>query len=102
GRFVTALRQKPITATLSPFSSIEAVGRSWRQLEQRAACSFFQSWNWIGTWLSLLRQPAKLYLLEVVEGDKVIGLGLFGARRLARHGFVRSRALLLHETGSAE
>jgi len=43
-----------------------------------------------------------LYLLEVVDGDRVIGLAVFGARTLVRHGFVRSRALLLHETGSTE
>lgn len=74
----------------------------WRQLEQRSSCSFFQSWTWIGTWLSCLPGSVKLYLLEVVDTDRVIGLAVFGSRTLVRHGFVRSRALLLHETGSKE
>jgi predicted N-acyltransferase len=43
-----------------------------------------------------------LYVLEVVDGDRVIGLAVLGARTLVRHGFVRSRALLLHETGSKQ
>jgi len=44
----------------------------------------------------------ELHLLEIIDGDRVIGLAVFGARTLVRHGFVRSRALLLHETGSEE
>jgi len=44
----------------------------------------------------------ELYLLKVVDGDKLIGLAIFGARTLMRHRFVRSRTLLLYETGSKE
>jgi hypothetical protein len=43
-----------------------------------------------------------LYLLEVLDGHRVIGLAVFGARKLVRRRFVRSRALLLHETGAKE
>ena len=87
---------------MTPLTTIGPLGHKWRQLEQRSSCSFFQSWTWIGTWLSQLPKSVALYLLEVVDGDRVIGLAVFGARTLVRHGFVRSRALLLHETGSKE
>lgn len=96
------IEQQGIAASVTPLTTIGPLGLKWRQLEQRSSCSFFQSWTWIGTWLSHLPKSAELYLLEVVEGDRVIGLAVFGARMLARHGFVRSRALLLHETGSPE
>lgn len=87
---------------MAPLTTIGPLGLKWRQLEQRSSCSFFQSWTWIGTWLSQLPKSVELYLLEVVDGDRVIGLAVFGARTVVRHGFVRTRALLLHETGSKE
>jgi CelD/BcsL family acetyltransferase involved in cellulose biosynthesis len=79
-----------------------ALGDKWRELERRSSCSFFQSWTWVGTLLSCLPSSVELYLLDVVDGDRVIGLAVFGARTLVRRRFVRSRALLLHETGSKE
>ena len=91
-----------IAASVSRLTNIRPLGQRWRHLEERSSCSFFQSWTWIGTWLSFLPRSVELYLLEVVDGDRVIGLAVFGARTLVRHGFVRSRALLLHETGSKE
>lgn len=96
------IEQQGIAASVTPLTAIGPLGHKWRQLEQRSSCSFFQSWTWIGTWLSQLPKSAELYLLEVVDGDRVIGLAVLGARTLVRHGFVRSRALLLHETGSRE
>ena len=87
---------------VTPLTTLGSLGLKWRELEQRSSCSFFQSWTWIGTWLSQLPKSVALHLLEVVDGDRVIGLAVFGARTLVRHGFVRTRALLLHETGSEE
>ncbi|MDH5537681.1 MAG: GNAT family N-acetyltransferase [Betaproteobacteria bacterium] len=94
--------RRGIAARATPLTNIDLLGQKWRHLEQRSSCSFFQSWTWIGTWLSELPKSVELYLLEVADGDRLIGLAVFGARTLARHGFVRSRALLLHETGSEE
>ena len=96
------MERQGITASVTPLTAIGPLGHKWRQLEQRSSCSFFQSWTWIGTWLSQLPKSVALYLLEVVDGDRVIGLAVFGACTLVRHGFVRSRALLLHETGREE
>jgi len=94
--------QHRIAARVTPLTDIGPLEHKWRDLEQRSSCSFFQSWTWIGTWLTQLPKSVELYLLEVVDGDRTIGLAVFGARTLVRHGFVRSRALLLHETGSTE
>ena len=96
------VEKNEIAASVSPLTNIHQLEQRWRRLEERSSGSFFQSWTWIGTWLSLLPRSVELYLLEVVDGDRVIGLGVFGARTLVRHGFVRSRALLLHQTGRKE
>jgi CelD/BcsL family acetyltransferase involved in cellulose biosynthesis len=83
-------------------TATDPLGHKWRELEQRSSCSFFQSWTWVGTWLSCLPSAVELYLLEVVDGSRVVGLAVFGARTLVRRRFIRSRALLLHETGCSE
>jgi CelD/BcsL family acetyltransferase involved in cellulose biosynthesis len=91
-----------ISASLTRLTATGPLGHKWRELERRSSCSFFQSWTWVGTWLSCLPSSMDLYLLEVADRDRVIGLAVFGARTLVRRRFVRSRALLLHETGSKE
>src|SRR5262245_8756394 len=96
------IAKNEIAASVSRLTDIGPLGQRWRRLEERSSCSFFQSWTWIGTWLSLLPRSVELYLLEVIDSDRVIGLAVFGGRTLVRHGFVRSRALLLHETGTKE
>jgi CelD/BcsL family acetyltransferase involved in cellulose biosynthesis len=97
---VTELQE--ISASITPLTAVTTLGRQWRQLEQRSSCSFFQSWTWMGTWLSQLPKSAEMYVLEVVDGDRVIGLAVFGICTMVRHGFVRSRALFLNQAGRAE
>lgn len=89
-----------VAASLTPLTKLDGLEEKWRFLEQRSACSFFQSWLWIGTWLANLPPSARCFLLEVTGNDRLVGLGVIGACTLFRHGFVRTRALLLHETGS--
>jgi CelD/BcsL family acetyltransferase involved in cellulose biosynthesis len=95
-------QDRRITASFTRLSAIGALGDKWRELEQRSSCSFFQSWTWVGAWLSCLPSSVELYLLEVVDGERAIGLAVFGARTLVRRRFVRSRALLLHEAGTRD
>lgn len=71
-----------------------ALGRTWRTLEARAECSFFQSWSWVGC-----RAEARFpdpWLLSVTEAGQTLALGLFnrGPRRLG------ARQLWLNESGS--
>jgi len=96
------LQDRRFAASLTRLTGLGALGHKWRELERRSSCSFFQSWTWVGTWLSCLPSSVELYVLEVLDADRAIGLAVFGARTLVRRRFVRSRALLLHETGSRE
>ena len=87
-------------ASLTPLTKLDGLEEKWRFLERHSNCSFFQSWLWVGTWLANLPPSARCYLLEVTDNnDRLAGLAVIGACTLVRNGFVRARALLLHETG---
>lgn len=91
-----------LSARLTPFDARAGLSADWLDLQRRADCSFFQSWAWIGAWIEEQAEPQRLQILEVHDGNRLVALAALGSRTLARHGFVRSRALLLHETGAAE
>jgi CelD/BcsL family acetyltransferase involved in cellulose biosynthesis len=87
------------TVTIIRVSSVEdfaALGRRWRDLEQRAACSFFQSWTWFGCLAA--ERFADAMLVEAVEDGRTVALALFNRVR-DRFGPAR---LYLGESGQAE
>ena len=45
----------------------------WRELENRADCSYFQSWGWIGCWLSHVAAELQP---EVARYGYVLGIAL--------------------------
>jgi len=71
------------------------LGREWRELEQRAGGSFFQSWAWTGCLAE--ERFSDPWLLSARRGDRVVALGLFNRSRGARLGL--GRAFCLGETG---
>jgi CelD/BcsL family acetyltransferase involved in cellulose biosynthesis len=81
-----------LTVTLDRVTDWDALGARWRDLEARAACSFFQSWTWIGC-LAKERFDRPV-LLEARQDGRSTALGLFNHRP----GLLRD-TLLLHETG---
>jgi CelD/BcsL family acetyltransferase involved in cellulose biosynthesis len=83
-----------ITVRLSRLTDLAALGARWRDLEQRAAPSFFQTWTWTGC-LAEERFPDPV-LLEAIEDGRTIALALFNRRR-PRLGLT---ALHLQETGT--
>jgi CelD/BcsL family acetyltransferase involved in cellulose biosynthesis len=91
------LAARRITFSVEPFGSLDKVGGMWRDLEARADCSFFLSWQWIGCWLreTGLRPAMVIGRLD----DRVVSLALFVARRMRRHRWLRANTIFLHETG---
>ncbi len=82
---------------LPPLAALES---QWRSLEAAAHPSFFTSWYWIGTLLSVLPEASRPSLLRGSIRGKTIALALLGARLVRRrHGMICSRALYLNETG---
>jgi len=71
--------------------------REWLQLQERADCSFFQSWGWIGTWLELIAMDLHPLVVRVWFEGTLVGLGIFVSRNINRHLLIRSEAKFLHE-----
>jgi CelD/BcsL family acetyltransferase involved in cellulose biosynthesis len=72
-------------------TDIGALEGPWRDLEQRSACSFFQSWTWVGC-LAAERFPNPV-MVEATDAGRTVALGLFN---------LVGRRLFLGEAGSAE
>jgi len=91
---------REIVFALERISTFTELGECWRDLETRAEGSFFQSWDWIGTWVTEGRIPP--WLLVGRQSNQIVALGLLQAVRLQRHLFVTSNALLLHQLGTKD
>ena len=76
---------------------LDALRSMWTELERRADVTLFLSWTWIGTWLEQAGPPD--FVLVGRSGGTAVCLGLLRRSLERRHGFVRSRRLLLQETG---
>ncbi|HEX4506183.1 MAG TPA: GNAT family N-acetyltransferase [Alphaproteobacteria bacterium] len=86
----------PPVIDIAPVTDFAALAPLWRDLEQRAACSFFQSWAWTGCLAG--ERFAEPWLLTARRGDTIVGLALFN--RGPRAGL--SRPILLGESGRAD
>jgi CelD/BcsL family acetyltransferase involved in cellulose biosynthesis len=86
-----------IAFSFRPAGDVAALEPLWRDLEARADCRFFLSWDWIGTWLSEI--DAKTLLLEGRVGDEIVAMALFCP--VAARGIAAGTAHL-HETGQAD
>ena len=91
-----------IRVSLDPLTDLAGLERDWLQLQPRSDPSFFQSWTWIGCWLTTLPASICPLVLRAICGESTVGLGVFVPHRTIRHGFVVSKGLYLHETGRAE
>ena len=60
---------------VSGVSDFAVLGERWRDLEQRAACSFFQTWTWMGA-LAVERFSAPV-LVEATDNGRTVALALF-------------------------
>lgn len=85
-----------VSVTLRRLHDLSALEATWRELETRAAGSFFQSWIWVGC-LAHARYDDPV-LLEATCQGVVVALALFN-RRAAWWG---SETLWLGETGRAD
>ncbi|MBR0651031.1 GNAT family N-acetyltransferase [Roseomonas terrae] len=79
-----------------------ALGETWRALEAGApACSFFQSWSWIGCLAA--ERFANPVVLQAFSGDRLVGLALCnrrdGALHLTASGDARLDAVFVEHNG---
>jgi CelD/BcsL family acetyltransferase involved in cellulose biosynthesis len=80
--------------------SVEApddIRSEWLDLQARSDASYFQSWGWIGTWLTQVASDLRPMVVRVRLEDRLIGLGLLVERGIRRRRVFRSNALFLNE-----
>ena len=73
---------------------LRALGERWRELETRAAGSFFQSWTWVGCMAA--HRFTRPVLIEAFCGAELVALAL-----LNRRPRLLTPQLWLHESGDA-
>ena len=69
----------------------------WLDLQDRAECSYFQSWGWMGRWLADFGAALKPVVVRVWLDEQVVGLGVFLPRQIRRRNFFRASAMFLNE-----
>jgi len=78
-------------------TDLKSLRKFWLELQQRADCSFFQSWGWIGAWVEKVAAGLNLILIKVWDHDDLVGLGLFVTGDIKRHAIIHSRTMFLNE-----
>ncbi|MBI3861320.1 MAG: GNAT family N-acetyltransferase [Planctomycetia bacterium] len=89
----------PISVSLLEVGDLDEARELWLDLQARSRHSFFNSWGWIGCWLSQLPVAIRPQLLVAENASGIVGLAFVGRKRLRRGGIIRSNARFLHETG---
>ena len=69
----------------------------WLDLQARSDASYFQSWGWIGTWLTQVASDLRPMVVRVRLEDRLIGLGLLVERGIRRRRVFHSNSLFLNE-----
>ena len=85
------------SATSSIIREPAELEREWLHLQERADCSFFQSWGWIGTWLERIALDLNPLVVRVWFEGTLVGLGIFTGKHISRHLVIRSDARFVHE-----
>ena len=78
-------------------ADLEILKKTWLEVEKRANCSFFQSWGWVGTWLTRIVGELSPQLVSVYFDGQVVGLGILISTRVKRHHVFYSRTMYLNE-----
>jgi len=73
------------------------IEQEWLDLQNRADCSWFQSWGWIGTWLEQIAKGLQPLVVKVWFEGTLVGMGVFVSGRVTRHQIICSDALFLNE-----
>lgn len=75
----------------------EELRQAWLDLQDRADCSYFLSWGWIGTWLQQIAIALRPVVVRVWHGKQMVGLSVFVPRDIKRRIMFRASALFLNE-----
>jgi Acetyltransferase (GNAT) domain len=89
-----------ITVRLEQIPPLAGLASDWRELETRAAPSFFLTWSWIGNWLlSLGEHIDRGWLLSARQQGRLVGLAVVFDAPIRRRLLPMGRAAYVNETG---
>lgn len=80
----------------------DQVQADWLSLQDRADCSYFQSWGWIGIWLREVASDLQPRVLRIWHKGDLVGMGLFIEHDLRRHSLIRLRIAYLNDCPFAD
>jgi CelD/BcsL family acetyltransferase involved in cellulose biosynthesis len=83
--------------SLAPIPPLNALERQWRALEAQSAATAFLRWSWVSARLKAATVP--VLLLQLFEGDALVGLAFATIHRVRRKGLLPSRILYLNDFG---
>lgn len=78
--------------SIAPIVDISVLEREWLALESCSECSYFQTWRWIGAWVSEVAYAHSPAVIRVVDKEKLVAIGIITkpAFRQKRRHFERT------------
>jgi CelD/BcsL family acetyltransferase involved in cellulose biosynthesis len=80
-----------------PVTELADLESEWLDLQERADCSYFQSWGWIGTWLKQIAIDLRPRVIRIRHGGLLVGMGILVPAKIKRHLIIYSYAHYLNE-----
>lgn len=77
--------------------NLDKLKKNWQYLQGNKPVPFFLDWLWISTWLETYKPP--VIVVSATYYNKIVALGLFTLSISYRHYLIKSRQLLLNQTG---
>ncbi len=77
--------------------ALNELEQQWLDLQGRAGCSFFQSWGWMGRWLTDFGADLNPVVIRVWLDEQLVGLGVFLPRQIRRRKLFHATAMFLNE-----
>jgi len=75
----------------------DSLEKIWSTLELESDTNFFISWNWIESWLRVMKPCVSV--CKVYSGKRIVALGLFVISNATRHRILRITQLRLQTVG---
>jgi len=94
----SALSGRRVSVRTAPLPAISDLEALWHGFDSRRAGSFFTSWPWIATWLSVLPSEIEPELLIVDDGGYPCGAAIVVRCWARRHGMIAVRQIHLNAT----
>ncbi len=87
---------------LNPFKQKAKIRDIWIELQQYGSQSYFTSWGWVETWLTLLPVNTPLCCVVEFQDKKPLSAFFLARRRILQYGFLPKNVGYFNEVGDLE